>query len=42
MGKETNVITKLFQNTSTGVSSQTKSTIRQTATTKDKHQTDTP
>jgi len=42
MGKETNIITKLFKNTSIGVSSQTKSTIRQIGTTKDKHQTDTP
>jgi len=38
MGKETNIITKLFKNASIGVSSQTRSTIRQTATTKDKHQ----
>lgn len=42
MGKETNIITKLFKNTSIGVSSQTKNTIRQTATTKDIHKMDTP
>jgi hypothetical protein len=38
MGKETNIITKLFKNASIGVSSQTRSTIRQNATNKDKHQ----
>lgn len=38
MGKETNIIRKLLKNASIGVSSQTRSTIRQTATTKDKHQ----
>lgn len=42
MGKEINIITKLFKNTRIVVSSQTKSAVRQTATTKDKHQMDTP
>ena len=41
VGKETNIITKLFKNTSIGVSSQTRSTISQTATTKDEHKTRT-